>query len=105
MPAREPVLPADHVESRILLIRGKKVMLDRDLAELYGVTTTRLNEQVQRNLDRFPPDFMFQLTKDETICLSSQFATSGHAGLGGQRMSAKEPALPVDHGSTLPHLQ
>ena len=85
MSTREPALPVDHVESRILLIRGKKVMLDRDLAELYGVTTTRLNEQVQRNLDRFPPDFMFQLTKDETICLSSQFATSKSVRGGRQQ--------------------
>jgi hypothetical protein len=51
--------------NRILLIRGKKVMIDRDLAELYGVTTKRLNEQVKRNASRFPEDFMFQLTESE----------------------------------------
>jgi hypothetical protein len=53
------------VATKILLVRGKKVMLDRDLAELYGVSTKRLNEQVKRNIKRFPNDFMFQLTLDE----------------------------------------
>lgn len=76
MSTREPALPVDHVESRILLIRGKRVMLDRDLAELYGVPTKRLNEQVRRNRHRFPPDFMFQLTPQEVAALRSQFATS-----------------------------
>ena len=51
----------ERIESSILNIRGRKVMLDADLAELYGVTTKRLNEQVKRNIDRFPKDFMFQL--------------------------------------------
>jgi hypothetical protein len=55
----------NEIASRILWIRGKKVMLDRDLAELYGVTTKRLNEQVKRNSSRFPEDFMFQLTQEE----------------------------------------
>ncbi len=55
------------IEGRILLIRGKKVMLDADLAWLYGVTTKRLNEQVKRNLKRFPEDFMFKLTRDEKL--------------------------------------
>jgi len=54
-----------NILDRILLIRGKKVMIDRDLAELYGVTTKRLNEQVKRNINRFPEDFMFQLTQEE----------------------------------------
>jgi hypothetical protein len=54
-----------NILNRILLIRGKKVMIDRDLAELYGVTTKRLNEQVKRNTTRFPEDFMFQLTLEE----------------------------------------
>jgi len=53
------IVPQDIIESKILLIRGKKVMLDRDLANLYGVTTGRLNEQVRRNIERFPDDFMF----------------------------------------------
>ena len=61
------------IEEKIFTIRGKQVMLDRDLARLYGVETKRLNEQVKRNLERFPDDFMFQLTVDE--CSRSQFAT------------------------------
>ena len=64
------------IERRIYLIRGQKVMLDSDLAELYGVTTSRFNEQVTRNKKRFPEDFMFQLTKEEADNLRSQFVTS-----------------------------
>ena len=63
----------DNIEPLIKIIRGQQVMLDRDLATLYGVETKRLNEQVKRNIQRFPEDFMFQLTKDE--CLRSQIAT------------------------------
>lgn len=58
-------ISADHVASKIFLIRGKKVMFDRDLAELYGVQTKVLNQAVKRNIDRFPDDFMFVLSKDE----------------------------------------
>ena len=65
----------DQVEQNILLIRRHRVMLDADLAKLYGVTTKRLNEQVQRNKKRFPSDFMFQLTLEEVERLRSQFAT------------------------------
>ncbi len=61
----EGIIPIEHIESKILTIRNRKVMLDRDLAGLYGVTTKRLNEQVRRNKERFPDDFMFQLTGDE----------------------------------------
>ncbi len=61
----ELIVPDEIVMSKILLIRGKKVMIDRDLAELYGVPTKRLNEQVKRNIKRFPEDFMFQLTEEE----------------------------------------
>jgi phage regulator Rha-like protein len=64
---------AGNIEPLIKVIRGQQVMLDRDLATLYGVETKRLNEQVKRNIKRFPEDFMFQLTKDE--CLRSQIAT------------------------------
>ena len=60
------VLPDEFIDDTILLIRGKRVILDHDLARLYGVTTRALNQAVQRNLDRFPEDFMFQLTKTET---------------------------------------
>jgi hypothetical protein len=58
-----PIIPSERIENKIYLIRGEKAMLDSDLAELYGVTTKRLNEQVRRNLTRFPEDFMFRLTK------------------------------------------
>ena len=59
------LVPIKRITSKIYLIRGMKVMLDRDLAELYGVETKRLKEQVRRNIERFPEDFMFELTKDE----------------------------------------
>lgn len=68
--------PAENIEQRIYLIRGHRVMLDRDLAKIYGVSTTRLNQQVNRNKARFPNDFVFRLTKDETKNWISQFATS-----------------------------
>src|SRR3982751_6538780 len=64
------------IERRIYLIRGQKVMIDFDLAELYGVPTKRLNERVSRNKKRFPEDFMFRLTKEETEALRSQFVIS-----------------------------
>ena len=67
------LVASDNIESLIKVVRGKQVMLDRDLAMLYGVETKRLNEQVKRNIKRFPEDFMFQLTKEE--CLRSQIAT------------------------------
>ncbi len=68
--------PADEtISSRIHLIRGRKVMLDRDLAELYGVETKQLKRQVRRNLSRFPEDFMFELYKEENERLRSQFGT------------------------------
>ena len=69
------LVPIELIASKIYLIRGIKVMLDRDLAELYGVETKRLKEQVRRNIERFPEDFMFELTKDEYQALRSQFAT------------------------------
>ena len=72
------------IEHRILLIRGQKVLLDSDLADLYEVPTKRLNEQVTRNKKRFPPDFMFRLSKKEADSLRSQFATS-NVGRGGRR--------------------
>ncbi|MEN3329701.1 MAG: hypothetical protein V7638_4508 [Acidobacteriota bacterium] len=68
-------VPVQLIERRIYLIRGHKVMLDVDLAELYGVPTKALNQQVQRNRKRFPEDFMFQLTKEEAESLTSQSVT------------------------------
>src|ERR1700675_5077192 len=78
------LIPLEVIERRIYFIRTHKVMLDSDLAELYSVTTKRLNEQVKRNIDRFPADFMFQLNQQESGRLRSQFATSKH-GRGGRR--------------------
>jgi hypothetical protein len=83
------LVPLERIENRIYLIRGEKVMLDKDLAELYGVKTSRLNEQVKRNLGRFPADFMFRLTwreqeelalLDREKNLKSQIATSRWGG-------------------------
>jgi len=68
-------IPVERLEKAIFLIRGEKVMLDRDLAELYGVETRTLNQAVRRNLERFPSDFMFELTRDEITGIS-QFVTS-----------------------------
>jgi phage regulator Rha-like protein len=74
------IVPIERIEQRIFLIRGQKVMLDRDLAELYGVPTKRLNEAVKRNIRRFPEGFMFVLTKIEAENLRSQIATSSWGG-------------------------
>ena len=73
------LVPAELIERKIYLIRGHKVMLDGDLAKLYEVPTRRLNEQVKRNISRFPADFMFQLTDEEADNLRSQIATSSAA--------------------------
>ena len=70
------LIPDETLISKIYFIRNQKVMIDEDLAELYGVPTKRLNEQVARNIDRFPEDFMFKLTDAEFSNLKSQFATS-----------------------------
>jgi hypothetical protein len=75
----------EHVERRIYFIRDQKVMIDTDLAELYGVPTFRLNEQVKRNRKRFPEDFMFQLTPDEYRFLTSQIAILKRSGTGKHR--------------------
>ena len=80
------------IESKIFTVRGQQVMLDRDLAELYQVNTKRLNEQVKRNVDRFPKKFMFQLTKEEFEILKSQFATSSWGGV------RKLPFVFTEHG-------
>jgi phage regulator Rha-like protein len=82
------------IEPRILILRGQKVMLDSELAELYGVQVKRLNEQVKRNAGRFPRDFMFQLSHDEHRNLRSQFATSSSKH-GGRRHS---PFAFTEHG-------
>jgi hypothetical protein len=81
--------------SQIYFVRGRKVMLDSDLARIYGVTTKRMNEQVKRNIQRFPEDFMFQLSPDEHSNLMSQFATSSW---GGRR---KLPFVFTEHGTLM----
>ena len=74
------VVPIKNLINKIIFLRGHKVMLDSDLAELYGVETKRLLEQVKRNIERFPADFMYQLTEKEFTFLRSQFATSKRGG-------------------------
>jgi hypothetical protein len=96
MSNRDAVVSLDRVESLILSIRGRRVILDSDLARLYGVTTARLNEQVKRNPDRFSPDFMFPLSRQEFTALISQNATS--KGWGGRR---KLPNVFTEHGAIM----
>jgi hypothetical protein len=91
--ARLPI-PAGLIERRIHIIRGQKVMLDADLAELYQVETKVLNQAVRRNVDRFPEDFMFQLTSEESACLRSQTVTS-KVRRGGRRY---QPYAFTEHG-------
>ncbi len=91
------VVPVAEIEQRILTVRGQKVMFDSDLANLYGVTTKRLNEQVRRNGTRFPPDFMFRLTQEEAAGLRSHFATS-KVGRGGRRYP---PSAFTEHGAIM----
>jgi hypothetical protein len=95
MAEKKIIASVEQIESRIFIIRGQKVMLDADLAELYGVETRRLNEQVSRNSERFPEDFMFQLTAEEFANLKSQFATSSW---GGRR---KLPYVFTEHGAIM----
>ena len=80
--SKKSIIPVERIENHILLIRGHKVLLDSDLAELYGVETGALTRAVRRNIDRFPDDFMFQLTNDEFEDLKSQ---SGISSWGGRR--------------------
>ena len=87
-------ISSQEIENAIHVVRAQRVMLDSDLAKLYGVTTRRLNEQVQRNKDRFPEDFAFQLTQQEFTVLMSQIATS-KGGRGGRR---KRPWVFTEHG-------
>jgi ORF6N domain len=88
------VLEPRDLERRIYIVRGQRVMLDSELADLYGVPTKRLNEQVHRNLDRFPEDFAYQLTQQEFTALKSQIATS-KVGRGGKQ---KLPWVFTEHG-------
>jgi hypothetical protein len=96
LPDKQAIIPVERIEHAILLIRGQRVMLDADLARLYGVSTKRLNEQVKRNRDRLPEDFMFQLTPDEK---AEVVANCDHL----QRLKFS-PALPyafTEHGAIM----
>lgn len=93
MPDKSP----DPLDGRILTFRGQRVVLDADLARLYGAPTFRLNEAVKRNVERFPKDFRFQLTRDEADALKSQIAIS-KPGRGGRRTM---PWVFTEHGSLM----
>ncbi len=102
MKKKTTALAADAISSQILILRGQRVILDSDLAALYGVTTKRFNEQVHRNAGRFPPDFMFQLSNQDLAILRSQFATSRsgpvRAHWGGRRSL---PHAFTEHGAIM----
>lgn len=96
MPRRR-ITPTFAVESRILLLRHQRVILDADIAELYGVSVKVLNQQIKRNFRRFPPDFVFQLSANEHAALRSQFVTSKE-GRGGRRYA---PYAFTEHGAIM----
>jgi ORF6N domain len=97
MKSKQSIAHINELDSLILIIRGQRVMLDADLARVYGVTTARLNQQVRRNPDRFPPDFAFQLNKNEFGALMLHNATS-KKGRGGRR---KLPYVFTEHGAIM----
>ncbi len=82
------LIPVETIQGRILLIRNEKVILDRDLAEMYGIETRVLKQQVRRNLDRFPIDFMFEMAEDEIEILVSQNVIPSKSTLGGAKPMA-----------------
>src|SRR3972149_4719997 len=86
----EAIVPIEVIEKKIYFIRGQKVMLDRDLAELYGVETRVLNQAVRRNISRFPGDFMFSLTREEIMKISQIVISSGYSEKGALKFSKKE---------------
>jgi len=92
------IIPIELIQQKILLIRGHRVMLDTDLADLYGVTVKRLNEQVKRNFNRFPQDFMFQMNEEEYQSLRSHFATL-KIGRGHHRKYL--PYVFTEHGTIM----
>lgn len=97
MTAKPSIIPAERIEKAIHLIRGQKVMLDSDVARVYGIPTHRFNEAVKRHRQRFPEDFMFQLTKKEADSLRSQIAIS-KPGRGGRRFL---PYAFTEHGALI----
>ena len=96
--ASENPLPLERIESRILLLRGRKVLLDSDLAALYGVQTRALNQAVKRNVERFPPDFMFQLSARELEVWRSHFVMSNPNAKMGLR---RAPFAFTEHGALM----
>ena len=95
---QDSLIPVERIEQAILWMRGQKVILDADLAVLYGVTTKRLNQQVRRNIERFPADFLFQLSAEESEALRLQFATL-KSGRGQHRKYA--PLAFTEHGAIM----
>ncbi|MBU2649441.1 MAG: ORF6N domain-containing protein [Bacteroidetes bacterium] len=93
---RKSLIPLEKIDRAILIIRGQKVMLDNDLAEIYGVKTSRLNEQVKRNKNRFPEDFMFQLTNEEK---QEVIANCDH--LEKLKFSRTNPYAFTEHGTIM----
>jgi len=91
------LIPLERIERSILLIRGQKVMLDRDLAQLYGVETRVLNQTVRRNIDRFPEDFMFRLTREEIMRISQIVISSDPLGMKTLKFS-KNVMVFTEHG-------
>jgi hypothetical protein len=96
MSSKKAIIPVGHIEKRILLIRGHKVIIDADLAQFYGVSAERLNEQVKRNKQRFPEDFMLQLTQEEK---SEVVADCDH--LSGLKFSKTQPYAFTEHGAIM----
>ena len=97
----DTILQQETIVNKIYHIRGQKVMLDEDLAELYGVETKRLNEAIKRNSTRFPEDFMFQLTDNEEISLRSQFATLKKYNSGRGQHRKYKPYVFTEHGTVM----
>lgn len=93
----EILIPIERIEQKIYGIRGERVMLDSDLAQIYGVTTFNFNKAVKRNIKRFPEDFMFQLTKEEHESLTFQIGIS-NKGRGGRRYL---PYVFTEHGALM----
>lgn len=96
-PINTALAPIERITHSILIVRNQRVLLDSELAVLYGVTTKRFNEQFKRNLKRFPADFMFRLDADEAAGLRSHFATS-NPGRGGRRYA---PYVFTEHGAIM----
>ena len=94
--ANTALIPAEKIDRSILLIRGQKVMLDTDLAQIYGVKTKRLNEQVKRSAERFPSDFMFQLTKEE-----KEYVVANCDHLQNLKYSTTNPFAFTEHGTVM----